>query len=507
MEKFKPILFYITLLLLISAICINASNYDYDLWARLIAGMGVIDGGHVLKQDFLSYTPTHIWYDHEYGSGIIFYLLLKLFGPYSLIIFEIILYFGIFFIITKVIKLRNPNIDIYNLLFYLFPIMALGENFNNPIRCHLFSFLLFTVFIYILELSRKGVNKLLFLIPFLIILWNNLHGGVIAGIGLLCMYIIGEILNKKPFKKYIIALTLSIPALIINPWGYNYIKFLLMANTMKRPDVAEWWGLFSKFHLFKQIPFKIFMAILLTTEIAAFFKSKSCKNINEWYIKLDKTKAIVLIGTLYLAILHVKLLPFFVIAGTCFVYEDLCKLYENIKIPKWIDTIVYTVFFFIITLSFLSKDISIPLNTQAYPVKELEFIKINNIKGKLLINFGLGSYASYKLYPQNLIFMDGRYEEVYYEGMVPLLKKFYLVNPYWNEVLEKFPPDLMVIEKYYPIYEVLSKSKTWCKIYEGELFAVFVKEKDKKNKYKIPSNDIEYYKKTLFETSIKFNKE
>ncbi len=72
---------------------------------------------------------------------------------------------------------------------------------------------------------------------------------------------------------------MSVPVLIINPWGYDYIKFLLMANTMKRPDVAEWWGLFSKFHLFRQIPFKIFMFGTLASELILFFKDRMYKNL------------------------------------------------------------------------------------------------------------------------------------------------------------------------------------------------------------------------------------
>ena len=382
--------------------------------------------------------------------------------------------------------------------------MALAENFNNPIRCHLFSFLLFAVFIYILELVRRGKNRLLFLIPPLIILWNNLHGGVVAGLGLLFMYALGEFLNGKAFIKYLITLLISLPVLIINPWGYDYIKFLLMANTMKRPDVAEWWGLFSSFHLFRQIPFKIFMFGTLAAELILTIKSLRSKNLKAWYTSLYKTKFIVLAGTLYLGISHIKLLPFFAIAGTSFIYEDFYRLIQKIKMPVWKDKVIYFAFLTVIALAFFTKELSIPVNTQAYPVKEIEFIKINNIKGNLLINFGLGSYASYKLYPQNLIYMDGRYEEVYFEGMVPLLKKFYLVNPHWNEILEKYPPDVMVIEKYYPVYEVLSKSKFWCKIYEGQVFGVFIPEKDKKANYKQPSDDINYYKNTLFDTSIKF---
>ena len=61
----KGLIFYITLFLLILAFSTAATHFDFDLWARLIAGMGVIDGGHVLKQDFLSYTPVHTWWDHD----------------------------------------------------------------------------------------------------------------------------------------------------------------------------------------------------------------------------------------------------------------------------------------------------------------------------------------------------------------------------------------------------------------------------------------------------------
>ena len=76
----KGILFYITLFLLILAFSTTANNFDFDLWARLIAGMGVVEGGHVLTSDFLSYTPVHTWWDHEWGSGVIFYTVLKFFG-------------------------------------------------------------------------------------------------------------------------------------------------------------------------------------------------------------------------------------------------------------------------------------------------------------------------------------------------------------------------------------------------------------------------------------------
>ena len=70
--------------------------------------------------------------------------------------------------------------------------------------------------------------------------------------------------------------------------------------------------------------------------------------------------------------------------------------------------------------------------------------------------------------------MDGRYEEVYYDYMVPALKEFFLAYPNWNFVLENFPPDVMILENMYPIYNKLKNSKEWKVVYEGKKFGVFL---------------------------------
>ena len=492
----KGILFYLTLFLLILAFSTAANYFDFDIWARLIAGMGVVDGGHVLKEDFLSYTPVHTWWDHEWGSGVIFYLFLRYIGPYSLIILQAILMFLIFFTASRIIKLRN-NIQPYNILFYFFSIMAVMGTLNAPVRCHMFSFLLFTVYIYILERVRKGNNKLLFIIPLLTILWNNLHGGVVSGLGLLLMYAAGEFLNKKEFVKYILTFIISSAVLIINPWGYEYIKFLLMANTMERTHIVEWWGIFSKFHLFKHIIFKTFMFAMLIIEGINIFKLIKLEGVKNRYCKADKVKYIVLLTTLYLAISHVKLMPFFAISALCFVYEDFYNLIGK-------DKAVYGMLLFISIFTLISKDFSVPPGMGTYPVKEVEFIKQNNLKGNILVNFGLGSYVAYKTYPDNKIFMDGRYEEVYYDYMVPMLKEFCLAYPHWKQIFTYFPPDIIIIEKYYPVYNVLQKEGDWKLVYEDKAFGVFLPKSKAARKFIQPTDDLNYYKNTLFNTGINF---
>ena len=92
-EKLKIFGFYLLLFLLCCASVLRSKNYDFDLWARLIAGMAVVQTGHVLKYDFLSCTPTHNWYDHEWGSSVLFYLAQSNFGHVGLLLLQIILIF------------------------------------------------------------------------------------------------------------------------------------------------------------------------------------------------------------------------------------------------------------------------------------------------------------------------------------------------------------------------------------------------------------------------------
>lgn len=503
----KQLLFYITFFMFILTFSTLAKNYDYDFWARLIVGKHIFQTGAVLKQDFLSYTPTHLWIDHEWGSSAIFYFVLKYFSAAGILLLQSILIFLIFFFITKIVELRGVKTTTpYNFLFYYFAFMSVNSLLNNPIRCQMFSFLFFTVFLYILELSRNGKDKPLYFMPLIMLVWCNLHGGCVSGLGLIFLYIIGEFLNKRSVKKYIYSLLGCLLVLPINPWGFEYLNFLFMANTLHRADVAEWMGLFSKLFLLRYMNFKIIALLLLLSEFLFIVKQSYDKKL-----VIDKTKFIVIFATLGLGIAHVKLVPLALISLICFLYDDFYTVFNFLtkdifnKIAKIKDFVVYLIILFFVIFNLSYEKLNQPLiDASRYPIRTIEFVKINQIRGNLLIAFGQGSYASYKLYPQNKIFTDGRYEEVYYPDLMPLLKNFYTVKENWHEILDKYPPDVMIIEKFYPIYDVLKNEKDWVEIFNDNFFGVFVPFSNVKSSYKIPTLDINHYRKTLFDTNIDF---
>lgn len=496
-ENRRSLIFYTVFFLFLLTVGSTANGYDYDLWARLIAGMSVVQTGHVLKQDFLAYTPTHIWFDHEWGSGVIFYIIQHFFSAAGLLFAQTILLFLIFFMITKIVKLLGvKTTNPYNLLFYVFAFCSINYVVEEIIRCQLFSFLFFTFYIYILELARKGNNKPLFALPFLMIIWNNLHGGCTAGIGLIILYAVGEFFNKKPFKKYLLALLATCLMLPINPWGFSYLGFLLSATTMHRMDITEWFGIFSQYHKYGYIEFKMLGATLLLAEIGFIIKGIKTKTFN-----FDATKFLIIGATLFLAIQHVKLIPLAVISMCCFLYDDFYTFFNELtrgafnKIANFKDVIIYCIALIYISMNLNGKIFETYWTWNRFPTQMIEFIKVNELKGDVFVDFWAGSYAGYKLYPNNKIFMDGRYEEVYYDYMMPMLHNFLVADTKGDELLKRFPPKIIIIEKFYPAYRKLLNSPEWKQVYEDEHFGLFVQSADAKKQYKLPSNCLYDYKK------------
>lgn len=502
----KAVIFYVVLFLFILGFSTTASNYDLDLWARLIAGMGFVQTGHVLKHDFLSYTPTHIWYDHEWGSGVLFYLAKQIFGVAGFLFLQAALVFLIFFTISKVIKLRGTTTTTpYNFLFYYFSFMAFSYIADMPVRCQLFSFLFFTVYLYILESARNGKPKLLWFLPPLMLVWNNLHGGCVAGLGLIVLYIIGEFLNRKPFKNYIYALLGTLVVLPINPWGFAYLDFLFKANTMNRSMIMEWQSLFSKLSVVENITFnfKIYAFVLLYIEADFIIKNLIAKSY-----KFDATKILVVLTTLLFAIWHVKLILFAVISIACFLYDDFYTIFNTLtrnvfeKIAVAKEAFVYVLIVIFAVAAIETNGFGPYLNVFRFPLRPVEFVKINNLKGNILQDFSNGSYMSYKLYPNNKIFMDGRYEEVYNPELLSLYNDFCIASPNWDKLLKLYPPDIIILSKKYDSFDKLKADKNWKLVFDDGVTGVMVKTQEARNHYEEPSEDIDYYKKTLFDTSI-----
>lgn len=518
-EKIRPYLFYITLFLFILLVSFQSNMADYDLFARLLQGQAFWNLGNILHHDIFSYTPTHTWFDHEWGASVVFYGIFAKFSAFGLLFLKALMIFAIFFLVIETVKLRGLQVgnSPYNFLFYFFAYHAAAQSgFIGAIRCQLFTYLFFVIWLYILERVRvRGEYYLLITFVPMMLFWSNIHGGCVAGLGLLVLYALGELFNRKPFKYYIFTIIGCILIMFANPWGVAYVKFLAMAATMSRKLIIEWQPTFGGLNTGNYIVFKSFLVAIALGVFAGFLMC-----FNKIKLKtLDWTKLIIIMVMTYLSLRYTRHQPFFVICAVVFLYDDIYFVLSRVtkkiiksdlvmsKLFLWKEVLIF-IFVAIATLSyFVVNKPQIVVDNYKFPVKPIEFIRKNKLAGNLLVNFHYGSYAAYKLYPSNLIAMDGRYEEVYPDYMLPMFNNFFMQvgdNP--NMLIDMFRPDVIVVEHEFEADKSLSRDKTYKKAYSDENYSVYVDKKISKKVYLQPEEDIKYYNDTLFDSRLKFTK-
>ncbi len=489
--KVSNFIFYFTIFIFILSLALIHNTIDMDYWARLLQGNAFWAFGDILRFDPFSYTKTHIWLDHEWGSSVIFAFIQNNFGFKGILIFRALVVFLIFFFIFKTLKINNSNY-LFNIIYFpLMIVFAIPTIVESGLRCHFFTFLFFTIFIYILEHAKNSKKyKMLYFLPVLMLFWSNVHGGCVAGLGLLGMYAVGEFLNKNSFKHYLIVLMLAFFALFVNPYGIEYVKFIFMASIMERPFVTEWISPFAHPNIKFFLAYKIIYILNIIFVFAAF----KMKYLKDW------TKIIILAVCAYLSFKYIKNTPFFIFASIIFLYpflNNLFKRYENKKIACIINTMI--ILFSIWTIS---KYPMKPILTQQ-PVQIAEFMKINNLQGNIFSPFDIGSYLIYKLFPNNLVYMDGRYEEVYFDETKKLADDFFKAGQNWDNVLKIKPePDYIIIPSLALVDDYLAQNSEYTLIFSDSINNIYAKTSKLKEKYYLPVNDADYYNNQAFETNF-----
>ena len=111
-----------------------------------------------------------------------------------------------------------------------------------------------------------------------------------------------------------------------------------------------------------------------------------------------------------------------------------------------------------------------------FPIKAVEFLKTNNIKGNIFAPFYLCSYIAYKTYPNILIFMDGRQEQVYYPDIFDKQMFFvYTIGDKFDEVIKEYPHTIFLFDKNSYSADYFTYDKNWSMAYEDDKYIVFIK--------------------------------
>lgn len=460
-------IYYGLLLLIASAFILQNNSADRDLWHRLALGQYIFAHYALPQHDVFSYlsesTPLH---DHEWGSGALFYALYSLGGGTALVLLKLVTYFATLLLVDRTARTYEKRRTFLALAWIGLIALALVPSFASTVRCLVFTNFFLALWLYWLVRQRAGHYVPIYYFVLTAIAWANLHGGFVAGLGLISLYAIGEKMNRRPWGDYFPILAFATLATLVNPSTYHLWISTAKAIMAPRALIYEWAPLplfdFSYFGV------KLVAIVVVVTGLVIALKRQT---IWDWV-------AIFCVGTtLILAIQHLRHIALFAIVAGVFTYRGLLIVFSGkpALVPRLKNVLATAALTAIAILGlFLLQNgdrLRFRVSEPDYPVRAVTFLNEQGLMGaskRLLVPFNWGSYASWELYPDYLVSLDGRYELVYSQTTYRAVTDFFFNGPQPDRILSSHPPDAILLPRNGELEKRLLEKWNFIPVYTDE---------------------------------------
>lgn len=426
-----------------SAVFLPASllrTADNDVFARLAVGSLVSSSAFIPGVDPFSFGPKGFWYDHEWLSGVIFYLADRALGDAGLFLMAAGSALATIYFLLRASQnfWGRSTIGVILLAAAAFPSSFI---WTNVVRSQIFTFLGFSFLLFALSECRTKNNlRPLMVFPILTLAWANCHAGFVLGLGAFGLGVLGLFVSNHPRKNLAAGiLALSLLAPLFNPYGADYLGFIASAVLKKRPEIDEW----ARLNLLS--PEHIGTCFLIFASAFSLWRKRRA---------MPPEAVIFLPLSLYFGIKHARLIPFFNFSAAILCVPLVSEVCQKFKSD--LRDLLFTAFsiVFILSSAFSAAVIaniairpgSFKLDYSEYPVAAVSWLKSRTEGGNLLLHFNDASYAIWAGYPKLKVAVDGRYEELYTdENIVDAMDALSPDSPNQAELLKKLNPDYALI--------------------------------------------------------------
>jgi hypothetical protein len=466
--------FYLVVMLLI-LIAAARVPLDSDLWWHLRSGEVTVKASAPLLTDPFSFTVHgNTWINHSWLSQVGMYILFHQAGYLGLAV-------AVAIIATLSMALVYAQMDgngIFRGFTILFGLLVAAPVWSARPQILSLLFMAFTLWM-LFRYKWKQKNDL-WILPFLFILWSNLHGGYPLGLLVCGSVIAGEIGNHLlgysgieilSWRRIFWLVGISILCglvVVINPNGLNMwsIPFQTIEVNILQKFIVEWAS--PDFHDLIQIPF---LWLLMGTLAAIGLSGK----------RLDGTDLVAVILFGIMALLARRNFGPFALAATPVFSRHLYAAYtawnertgfaENLratlekyrdrnKVPSWIRKSInlggvgFLLFCACCKIFVVSHPILIDQQLeQNQPTAAVAWMKSNAIQGNLLNEYGWGGYLDW-FARGNRVFVDGR-TDLFGDKILGDWIEIVQAGPKWKETLSRYPVDYVLLQPDRPLVNVL----------------------------------------------------
>lgn len=446
---------------------------DPDLWGHLEYGRDTWQQKEIARTDTYSYSSHGAtWTNHEWLSELIFYLVFHSLGGAGLILLKTLMGLAIAAVIYITVSRQTDSI-LTQLVFTLTACSAISFGFAT--RPQIFTYVMFAALFFLIDASQRTANdRWLYPAPLLCLAWANLHGGFVAGLGILALYGAVRLIQRELSLRAAAALLLCPLMTLCNPYGLGLWRFLISSLSQSRPNLAEWGPTTVS------LANVDYFALLLLAALA----------LVRTRMKRGVFTVIALAGSAFVSLAQCRHTVLFAIAAAFLVPRhidsfaaDWLRALEE-KLGKGFMMTIFAILICLFAAKILVLERTNPLRIEVsheeYPVGAVDFLRTNNIGGNVFCFFDWSQMCIRELRGNCKVFFDGRYRTVYAE---PLIDNYFAVldcQRDYRDYLGQFEDtDIMLLDRIYPLASRLARDSEWVEVYATSLSRLFLKKNER----------------------------
>jgi hypothetical protein len=453
---------------------ISGAVADPDLYHLMALAREALRAEAVPRADVFAFTPTRpVVVDHEWGAALVAYLAATALGGPGILALRYAFAAGIAALSIR--TARRAGADGAALAIAALVAIRLVEYGFSPARPQLYTFTGVAFTLACLERDRAGDRGWMAAHALGLLLWANLHGGFVVSFLLLGAYAVEAALARRPFRHVLLLATLESPVVIANPWSFDYPRYLARAIAMPRPIIPEWLPLLSP-----SAPPAHVLAFGVAVLLVAY---------GLWRARPRVTGGLPVVAlTAFMALRSHRFLPIFGIAWMATVppllartpLAELARSFAR-RAPRALAGTAGALALLLIFLVARERPWSLlvpngppslSVGALTYPVGAARFLRASGFRGRLMTTFETGGYVSWKLFPDVLVSLDGRYEVAYPDRVVSDVMAFYDGSRPPEEILARYGPDAVLLPR---ASDRLRARIGWPVSYDDGAFAVLLR--------------------------------
>jgi hypothetical protein len=475
--------------LIVFIVCFTGSGSfllgDGDTGYHIRAGEIILKDLAVPRHDPFSFiTPPLPWTAHEWLSEVVMAIVHKALGLPGIVLLFALLLSTTYWLLFRWIRSSGRNILVSLLILVL---VLFSSRIHWHARPHAFSLLLIVLLYQILILHQEDRGNHLYVIPPMMLLWVNLHGGFIVGFLFMGIFLSGYFLgflasneeerqvSATKGKQLSLVCAASVLAACVNPFGVHafLFPFRVVSETYLMDHIQEF--LSPNFHEF--IPYRyllLFLIGILGISKAELTATELMLVLLFTSMSLYSARHIPLCSIVYTPVLSKYgdiLMQKYKGRGSRLLqqrsraYEEIDASAKGYAIPL----VVLVVFAALVT-----GRLPVRFMEKTAPKVAIDFLRANPIRGNMFNNDEIGDYVIYWLYPRYKVFVDGRLD-MYGE---PILKEYFKVAAIeqgWKDVLDKYDINYVFYYTDSVLVRHLLTDAGWRQIYADNVASIFLR--------------------------------